>query len=208
MIIVKKTNRGYDVTGEYIYGIALTYSYPKYLITETSSISKRTMLSNHENYANEDYVTYNYKIKTNMDMIDSYIKNLFKNKYNGITIRNETTRGNERNIKFDMLDGLVRKVACPVDSSLNFRVNKYFELKFDNYFTEMGSYPVVWESGSYGDYTQTIFTSTVTMHYSIQENEGVLEKECRKKTINYLLILEFFYLLLTIIIVRRNRKNI
>lgn len=144
-------------------------------------------------------------------MIDSYIKNLYDDKYKDITIRNEITRDNngiERNIKFDMLDGLVMKAACPADSSLYFRVNKYFELKFDDYFTEIGSNPIRWQTGSYGNYTQKVFTNTVTMHYSIQENEGVLEEELKKKAVICLLILEFFYLLLSIIIVRRKGKNI
>ena len=203
MIIVKKTNRGYDVIGEFILGIALTYSYPDYLIRETSSTFNWGKFGN---YDIGEQTSYSYHIKT--DMIDSYIKNLFENKYNGITIRNEVTNdGTERNVKFNMLDGLVMKGACPADSSLYFRVNKYFELKFDDYFTEIGSSPLVWQTGSYGNYAQRVFTNTVTMHYSIRENEGVLEEELKKKAIIYSFLLEFLYLLLTITIVRRKRKH-
>lgn len=203
MVIVKKTDRGYDIIGEYILGIGLTRSYPSCLITKTSFKSNLGKLSN-----NKEVVTYHYKIKTNM--INSYINSLFENKYSDITIRNEITReenGIERNIKMDMLDGLVMKGACPADSSLFFRVNKYFELKFDNEFTTIGSYPIVWQIGSYGNYTQTVFTSTVTMHYSIQENEGVLEDECKNKVIIFLLVIEFFYILSSIIVFRKKRNN-
>lgn len=202
MIIVRKTDRGYDVIGEYILGIGLTHSYPSYLITKIPFKFNWGKLSN-----NEEVVTYNYKIKTNM--IDSYINSLFENKYSDITIRNEIIRegnGIERNIKMDMLDDLVMKGACPADSSLFFRVNKYFELKFDDEFTTIGSHPIVWQTGSYGNYTQTVFTNTVTMHYSIQENEGVLEDECRNRVIIFLLVIEFFYILSSIIVFRRKRN--
>ena len=155
----------------------------------------------------KDVISYNYKIET--DIIDSYIKNLFEKKYNGITIRNEVMRGNngiERNVKFDMLNDLVMKGACPADSSLYFRVNKYFELKFDDTFTTMGSHPIVWQIGSYGNSAQTIFTNTVTMHYSIQENEGVLEKKCKSRVILFLLVLETLYVLLLVIAFRKKFK--
>ncbi len=203
MIIVRKTDRGYDVIGEYILGIGLTNSYPSYLITETPFKFNWGKLSN-----DKEVVTYNYRIKT--DMIDSYINNLFENKYSDITIRNEIVRernGIKRNIKMDMLDDLVMKGACPADSSLFFRVNKYFELKFDDEFTTIGSHPIVWQTGSYGNYTQTVFTNTVTMHYSIQENKGVLEDECKNKVIIFLLGLESFYILSSIIVFRKKRNN-
>lgn len=202
MIIVKKTSRGYDIIGEYILGIGLTHSYPNYSITKTSSKFNWGKLSNYK-----DVISYNYKIKA--DIIDSYIKNLFEKKYNGITIRNEVMRENsgiERNVKFDMLNDLVMKGACPADSSLYFRVNKYFELKFDDAFTTMGSHPIVWQIGSYGNYTQTVFTNTVTMHYSIQENDGVLKEKCKSRVVLFLLVLEALYVLLLVIAFRKKFK--
>lgn len=195
MIIVKKTDYGYDIIGEYVLGIGLKYSYPNYLITETSYKANLGKLSN-----NKDFIVHDYKIKTNM--IDLYINNLLEEKYKDITIRNEITKENsgvKRNIKLDMLENLVVKGACLADSSLFFRVNKYFELKFDDNFTAMGSNPIIWQTGTYGNSNQTIFTKTVTMHYSIQENKGVLELEYRKKIIIALLILEVFYFLVLIV---------
>lgn len=203
MIIVKRTNRGYDIIGEFILGIGLTNLYPDYLITQNSFKFNWGKFSN-----NKEEVTYNYKIKA--DMIDSYFEYLKKNEYNGITIRSEVTRDNnlpEKNTKFDMLDNLVMKRACPADSSLYFRVNKYFELKHDDNFTSIGSHPIIWESNTYGNKVQTVFTKTVTMHYSIQENAGVLEAECKKKTFFLIIVLEVVYLLLSVIIWRKKCSN-
>lgn len=185
MIIVEKTDYGYDIIGEYILGVGLKHSFPDYLI-ETSS--------HNINMFKESYVLREYKIK--LDMIDSYIDYLFEEKYKGITIRNEITQENNgvtRSVKLDMLEDLVPKGACPVDSSLFFRVNRYFELKFDDNFVAMGSNPIMWQTGTYGNYNQTIFTKTVTMHYSIQENKGVLESECKKKGVIALLLSEALY---------------
>ena len=141
------------------------------------------------------------------DMINSYFEYLKNNKYKGITIRNEVTKGYnsfEKNIKFDMLNSLVMKGACPQDSSLYFRVNKYFELKFDNDFIDMGTHPIIWETSSYGNDAYTVFTRTVTMHYSIQENEEVLETEYKGKVILWIVVLEVIYLLLSVAILKKN----
>lgn len=203
MIIVKRTNRGYDIIGEYIIGIGLTNSYPDYLITHESSKHKNPFLSNKESVYNS------YKIKPNM--INFYFEYLKNNKYKGITIRSEVTRDQdllEKNIKFDMLNSLVMKGACPQDSSLYFRVNKYFELKFDNDFIDMGTHPIIWETSSYGNDAYTVFTRTVTMHYSIQENMGVLELEYKKKIIFTLLLLEAFYFLVLIVNYRLKRLKL
>ncbi len=192
MIIVKKTNRGYDIIGEFILGIGLTNLYPDYLITrEPFRFNFGKIETN-----------YMYKIKID-DMINSYFQYLFEDKYKDITIRNEITRESnlpERNKKFDMLNDLVMKFIAVGDSSLYFRVNKYFELKYDDYFTEIGSSPIVWETGTYGNQAQTLFRKTVTLHYSIQENEGVLEKEYKKGIINCLIVIESIYLALLFMI--------
>jgi hypothetical protein len=195
MIIVKKTNFGYDIIGEYILGIGLKYSYPDYLIYETPYESFLKFLNT------QDFVTYKYEIES--DMIDSYINFLFDEKYKGITIRNEITRDNngiKRNIKLDMLENLVMKASCPGDSSLFFRVNKYFELKEDDNFTSMGSSPIVWQTGTYGNRVHTIFTKTVTIHYSIQENEGLLWSEYKIRIAVIILILEGLYFFILIMI--------
>ena len=76
-----------------------------------------------------------------------------------------------------MLNELVTRPICKIDESLFFRTNKYFELKYDNYFTEVGSGPITWHDNTYGNEMQNLFTRTVTLHYSIQENKGVLENE-------------------------------
>ena len=96
------------------------------------------------------------------------------------------------------------KGACPQDSSLYFRVNKYFELKFDNDFIDMGTHPIIWETSSYGNDAYTVFTRTVTMHYSIQENEEVLETEYKGKVILWIVVLEVIYLLLSVAILKKN----
>lgn len=200
MIIVKRTNRGYDIIGEYILGIGLTNLYPDYFITQGSSKFSLGKLSN-----NKEVISYSYKIKP--DMINSYFEYLKNNKYKGITIRNGVTKGYnsfEKNIKFDMLNSLVMKGACPQDSSLYFRVNKYFELKFDNDFIDMGTHPIIWETSSYGNDAYTVFTRTVTMHYSIQENEEVLETEYKGKVILWIIVLEVIYLLLSVAIFKKN----
>ena len=200
MIIVKTTNRGYDIIGEYILGIGLTNLYPDYFITQRSSKFNWGKLSN-----NKEVISYSYKIKP--DMINSYFEYLKNNKYKGITIRNEVTKGYnsfEKNIKFDMLNSLVMKGACPQDSSLYFRVNKYFELKFDNDFIDMGTHPIIWETSSYGNDAYTVFTRTVTMHYSIQENKEVLETEYKGKVILWIVVLEVIYLLLSVAILKKN----
>lgn len=198
MIIVRKTDRGYDIIGEYILGIGLTSSYPSYLITD---IPLKYIYRKPFDYGED--VIYEHRIKT--DMIYSYINNLFENKYGDVTIRNEIA--GERNIKMEMLNDLVMKDACPADSSLFYRVNKYFELKLDDEFTTMGSHPIVWQTGSYGNQVQTVFTKTVTTHYSIQENKGVLEDECKNRVIIFLLLLESLYILLSIIVFRKKRNN-
>ena len=202
MIIVKRTNRGYDIIGEYILGIGLTNLYPDYFITQKSFKFNWGKLSK-----NKEDVFYSYKIKA--DMINSYFEYLKNNKYKGITIRNEVIRDYnsiERNIKFDMLNNLVMKGVCPQDSSLYFRVNKYFELKFDDDFIDMGAHPIIGETSSYGNDVHTVFTRTVTMHYSIQENENILETEYKGKVILWIIVLEVIYLLLSVAILKKNNK--
>lgn len=186
MIIVKKTDRGYDIIGEFLLGVGLTNLYPDCRIFRKSTKFNWGILSN-----NKEVITYDYKIKT--DMINSYFENLFENKYKGITIRDEVVGEDKlfsRNMKLEMLDNLVMKSYCPADSSLYFRINKYFELKPDEDFTSMGSSPILWKTGTYGNQAQKVFTKTIIMHYSIQENCGVLEAECRKLAIVLLMILE------------------
>lgn len=201
MIIVKKTKKGYDVIGEFILGIGLTDLYPDYLISESSFKLNGGIFSN-----NKEIVTHHYKIKTNI--INMYIDDLIKNKYNDITIRNEIAKDNdlgERSLKFEMLNNLVMKDCCHADSSLFFRVNKYFELKFDDDYTIIGSQPIAWHTGSYGNHAQTVFTKTVTMHYSIQENKDVLKNEYKEKVLFVLISIEILYLFLFVIILKRRK---
>lgn len=203
MIVVKQTDRGYDIIGECILGIGLTHLFPNNQITEKVTKHNWGLLSN-----KEESVTHSYKIQT--DIVYSYIKSILEEKYNGITIRNEETKdrsGYDKNVKLEMLNRLVMKGACPIDSSLHFRINKYFELKLDDRFNTMGSSPVIWHTGSYGNDIQTIFTKTITTHYSIQENSEVLFSEYKKKIIIGLLVLEILYTLLFIIIGKVKNKK-
>ena len=118
--------------------------------------------------------------------MSDYVNYLFNERYKYILIRNErnkkstytNTFGNSyNNPKKELLNELVTRPICKINESLFFRTNKYFELKYDNYFTEIGSGPITWFDNTYGNEMQNLFTRTVTLHYSIQENKGVLENE-------------------------------
>lgn len=167
LIIVKKTDRGYDIIGEYIVGVGVKYSYPSVLLKSITIAD-----------------TESYYLKP--DLVSDYVNYLFNERYKYILIRNErnkkstynNTLGNSyNNPKKELLNELVTRPICKIDESLFFRTNKYFELKYDNYFTEIGSGPITWFDNTYGNEMQNLFTRTVTLHYSIQENKGVLENE-------------------------------
>lgn len=195
LLIIKKTDRGYDLIGENIIGIGITSSYPKSLITHEQFTVKGLL--------NRNMVFHHYTTKFNL--VDSYISHLKMNKYSDITIRDETKQdGLTTNyIKMDLLNNLVHKDGCPKDSSLNFRTNKYFELKVDDDISSMGVLPITGQIGTYGNQYITIFTNTITMHYSIQENIGYLEEECKKMTYYALFVLELIYTFLFISFLKR-----
>lgn len=195
LLIIKKTDRGYDLIGENIIGIGITSSYPKSLITHEQSTVK--------GLSNENIVFHNYTTKFNL--VDSYISHLKMNKYSDITIRDEIKQDGltTKYIKMDLLNNLVHKSWCPKDSSLNFRTNKYFELKVDDDISSMGVLPITGQIGTYGNQFITIFTNTITMHYSIQENIGYLEQECKKMTYYALFVLELIYTFLFVSFLKR-----
>ena len=98
-----------------------------------------------------------------------------------------------------MLEDLLTDIICTEDESLNFRTNKYYELKYDNYYAEIGSSPIVSSFDTFGNYANTLFVLTATFHYSIQENEGVLEKEYIEYTLIAMVIVLAIYSLLFIL---------
>ena len=172
IIILKKTDRGYDLIGEFIQGIGVSDYYPEYL----------------KNKVNEDGFT----IKP--DLIYNYVNYLYNEKYPSISITRDT-----KDLKFNMLEDLLTDIICTEDESLNFRTNKYYELKYDNYYAEIGSSPIVSSFDTFGNYANTLFVLTATFHYSIQENEGVLEKEYIEYTLIAMVIVLAIYSLLFIL---------
>lgn len=169
LVIVKKTDRGYDLIGEYITGIGIKYGFPLVLF---NSVEEKTG-----------------SVSLTPNMASEYVDYLFNQKYKNCLIRTEReTKFNHTyytdefgsrhdNPKKELLEELVTKRLCKSDESLFFRTNKYFELKYDNYYAEIGSGIFTWEDSTYGNDVQNLFTKTVTLHYSIQENKGILEKE-------------------------------
>lgn len=206
IIIVKKTLRGYDLIGEFLLGIGLTKLYPNSLISHTSHIYNcdwdLTVKDSVRNPKKRRLEVHEYKVKA--DMLNSYFNDIVEKRYQGVSVNNVGSIGG-KNRKFELLDGLAMKGVCPVDSSLYFRVNKYFELKYDNEILKTGNDPIVYQYWKYEMPCYTIFTETVTMHYSIQENKDVLENECNKKIVLWMAILEAFYFLL--IVWKRKNSN-
>ena len=173
MIIVKKTSRGYDIIREHILGVGFTTDH---FIPQTKKSSGR----------------YSHMAKTGI--INQYVSDLYENKYPNIKVCNYPLQHSTdlNNPKFTMLNALIN----------NFRVNKYYELKLDDGYTTMGDSPAIYQTGSFGNYFQTVFTCTKTSHYSIQENEGVLKKECTHKLLLLLAGLELINIVIVIIRIR------
>lgn len=191
MIVVKKTDRGYDIIGEYIVGMGLKNNYPQHLIHQTSS------KFNWGKKMGGEQIHYSYSITP--DLVYDYINYLDSDKYEEYLIRSETSHNkysHKHNEKLELLGELVKKFVCPADESLYFRTNKYFELKYDDYYTYIGTSPIQFNTGSYGNNMQQLFTQTVTLHYSIQENEGVLKNEYIERFSYILLGLLSLYLLI------------
>ena len=198
LIIVNKTDRGYDLIGEYILGIALTNSYPDFLINHTETPFTFGKYGS--------TIIDEYKVEN--DFVDDYINTLSNEKYQGITIRNEISKnqyGYDQNVKYDMLYKLAMQGSCPADSSLYYRVNRYFELKPDVEITKIGTQPILTNKGSYGNTMQQLLTQKVTLHYSIQENEGLLDKQCKEYTLICLIIGELIYAIIMFILYKRNK---
>lgn len=173
MIIAKKTDRGYDIIRENILGIGFTTDH---FIHQTK----------------DSYGWYSLGAKTNI--INQYVSDLYENKYPNIKVCDYPPQDSRdlNNPKFTMFETLIN----------SFRVNKYYELKFDDRYTTMGASPAIYQTGSFGNYFQTIFTCTKTSHYSIQENEGVLKKECAHKLLLLLAGLELINMVITLIRIR------
>ena len=198
-VVVRKTERGYDVIGEYIVGIGIKYGFPKVFIKS--------------DYSKEDIDSYSINIAP--DLAEDYVIYLFGDKYKNCLVRNERENNNlmsfsldkfgrsHDNPKMKMLEELITKMSCKIDESLFFRTNKYFELKYDNYFTEIGSGPITWFDNTYGNEMQNLFTRTVTLHYSIQETKGVLEYEYKNLFMKIGIISLILYSLIIILFNKR-----
>ncbi|WP_316787077.1 hypothetical protein [Pedobacter frigiditerrae] len=203
MIVVKKTDKGYDIIGEYIIGLGLTYNFPDNLIHKTSSTMDFSKLS-----GGGPTTFYNYSIMPSL--VYSYVNDLTKNKYQGILFRNEITReqnGVKENKKLTLLQELVIKSVAPVDEGLYFRVNNFFELKYNDNYTYIGSGPIQMETSSYGNTMSKVFTRTVTLHYSIEENEGILKNKYVKIFSPIFLGGIIFYLLVIFGLYKKFNKN-
>lgn len=173
MIIAKKTDRGYDIIREYILAIGFTTD---------------LFIDKNSSYLNG----YGYKAKTNI--VTQYVSDLYENKYPNIKVCDYPLQHSRdlNNPKFTMFNALIN----------NFRVNKYYELKLDDRYTTMGASPAIYQTGSFGNYFQTVFTCTKTGHYSIQEDDGVLKKECAHKLLLLLAGLELINMVIVIIRIR------
>ena len=160
VIILKKTDRGYDFIGEFIQGIGVSDYYPDFLKNKNGN---------------------EFTIKP--DLVYGYVRYLYNVKYPDISIIRDA-----EDLKFDMLEDL-----------LTIGINKYYNLKLDNYYTEIGRSPIVASSDTFGNYANTLFVLTATFHCSIQENEGVLEKEYIEYTLMAMVIVLAIYSLLFIL---------
>lgn len=197
LVVLRKTKRGYDLIGEYIVGIGLKYGFPEAFIKSYKPDVDHNDL---------------FSIDISPSLAQEYVNYLFDDKYKNCLIRNERDNNNYfkslddkfgrsyANPKLKMLEELVVKNSCKIDESLFFRTNKYFELKLDDYYTEIGSGTVVWDDNTYGNDIQNLFTRTVTIHYSIQENKGVLEDEYKYKYLVIALVCLSFYFLVIFIL--------
>lgn len=201
LVVLKKTERGYDLIGEYIVGIGIKYGFPKVFVKSYYPTDGNDLFS----------------IDVAPNLAQDYVNYLFDDKYRNCLIRNERENNinfisldefgrSGENPKLRMLEELVVKMSCKIDESLFFRTNKYFELKLDDYYTEIGSGTVVWDDNTYGNDIQNLFTRTVTIHYSIQENKGVLEDEYMNKYFIIALVCLLFYLLVVFILNKKVKE--
>lgn len=192
LIVVKKTVDGYDIIGEYILGVALTPLYPNMRIRK--KIQK---------IGNGDFIEH--YIST--DIANQYVQYLITDKYKNVDINCVTMSGDNgstKNPKYEQLNKLVMQSYCPADSSLWFRVNKYFELK-DRAYDDWK--PDEFKNSTYADNTQTLYTQTITMHYRIEGNQDILEKEEKENLAWVLICSESIYLFLLLSTFKKNRKR-
>ncbi len=175
-MIIKKTNRGFDFIDKKIIGIGFTTDLPNSSLEEKvfkytppdSLLGKSIFHQPHETKT----VYY-----TDLNLYNQYINNLLDEEYNDIYWRQDSD-----NKKYNLLSGLRQKQIVSGDQSLYFG-NEFYELKTDKYYTYIGSGEITRNINTFGNQFWTLYSSTTTVHYSIQERANILECLILKITI-------------------------
>lgn len=178
LIAVEKNDNGYTIFAEEIIGLGITKEIPQDYITvkkDEYDASRWNELFNDSNLP-KTQIRYSYHIAN--DLIRNYENELLKVNYKDFALRNYTN-GRLRNNKYDMLNQLIMKTACAQGESLYFRVNPYYELKLNEYYSKIGSGPIRYTFKKYGNVFQDLIAIGWEANYSIQENEGVLKSEIK-----------------------------
>ena len=191
-IVLEKTERGYDLTGECLLGMALRPSFPNDRIRLDSSTTK---LSPFYHYVNTE--TLHHRVGINM--INEYVDHLLNKVYAGTMIRKEVSSdlfGGKEYLKYEELNKLLMKSDVRGSANLYFSVNDYYELKPDEVAGTAEGEAVRSETGVFSLQDTDVFTQKITLHYSIQENTMLFNKELKKLLLLAVCIAEFIYLCL------------
>ena len=196
LVIVKKTSDGYDIIGEYIIGLGVSSDLN---ILKTQQRYNAAILSLFPNQKTSTY--YSYCTNTNIE--SQYVQHLLNTKYRDVCIYDgKLNNADKKNGKYEMLNELVVQAVNP----MYFSVNKYYELKLQHDIYG-NSLPVESRIDEFSYSSQTLFTETVTMHYRIEGNQDVVEKEEKENLACALIFSESIYLILLLIAYKKNRKR-
>ena len=196
LVVVKKTSDGYDIIGEYIVGLGVSSDLN---VQKTRQTYNAAILRLFPNQKASTY--YSYSTSTNIE--HQYIQHLIDTKYRDVYLYDgENKNADIKDGKYEMLNKLVVQVVSP----LYFNVNKYYELKLQHDINDF-SLPAESRIDEFSDSFQTLFTETVTMHYRIEGNRDVIEKEEKENLAFGLICSESMYLILLLVAYKKNKKR-
>lgn len=164
LIVLKQENGRYTLYGEQPVAIIISKIGAPFLVTEKNADS----ILGPDNIIN---------LKVIEDNLYSYLMN---EKYPDCKFRYDLSlsdNGFYVTKKYEMLDSLQVKKSVSVGNSLYYRVNKYFELKLDDYYSYIGGGPVTSYVSWYGNNMYKLYYRTYECHFVIKENPNVLLDE-------------------------------
>lgn len=155
-MIIKKTEEGFDFINEGMIGIGFN------LLWFPTAVETSKDFFGREEYHLKDF-----------SLCEQYVNELLSDKYRDIIFKHESD-----NRKYNLLQELRMKYAA-VGGSLYFG-NLFFELRPNKYYEYIGDHTMYQRISTFGNDYNTLFVTTVTAHYSIQECGDELKAHIQK----------------------------